>query len=319
MKPGSRDHRHSLLISGDELQELKRHTGSMAEAFGLDRKIESYKGTRPLTLYRWDLDCLMDVIDLALRDERDYPDRSAPGYLALKRLGERLRQEYDAVYSQKASSISKVKAGGKPRKEGTGSKSAKTPGTVYQFKITLLDTKPPIWRRIQVQDGTLDKLHEHIQTAMGWTNSHLHHFRVGEQRYGDPLLMAENFEDMKYEDSTTMKLSDIIPGGRRRFRFLYEYDFGDSWHHEVLFEKQVEAEAGQKYPLCLAGARACPPEDVGGTWGYADFVEAIQNEDNEQHDEKLAWVGGSFDPEAFDPTAVTRSMKEELPDWRQMM
>ena len=97
MKPGSRDHRQRLLISGDELRELKRHTGAMAEAFGLDRKIENYKGTRPLTLYRWDLDCLMDVIDLALRDERYYPDRSAPGYLALKRLGERLRQEYDAV------------------------------------------------------------------------------------------------------------------------------------------------------------------------------------------------------------------------------
>jgi hypothetical protein len=98
MKPGSRDHRHRLLISGDELRELQRHTGSMAEAFGLDRKIENYKGTRPITLYRWDLDCLMDVIDLALRDERDYPDRSAPGYLALKRLGERLHEEYDTVY-----------------------------------------------------------------------------------------------------------------------------------------------------------------------------------------------------------------------------
>src|SRR5438309_7671060 len=84
-----------VLISGDELRELKRHTGAMAEAFGLDRKIENYKGTRPITLYRWDLDCLMDVIDFALRDGRDYPDRSAPGYLALKSLGERLRREYD--------------------------------------------------------------------------------------------------------------------------------------------------------------------------------------------------------------------------------
>ena len=121
MKPGSRDHRHRLLIGGDELRELKRHTGSMAEAFGLDRKIENYKGTRPITLYRWDLDCLMDVIDLALRDERDYPNRSAPGYLGLKSLGERLRQEYDAVYGHEKSSVSVSKAkagGGKPSKEG---------------------------------------------------------------------------------------------------------------------------------------------------------------------------------------------------------
>src|SRR5580704_15772462 len=91
MKPLRGDHRDRLLITGDELRELKRHTGAMAEAFGLDRKIENYKGTRPITLYRWDLDCLMDVIDLALRDERDYPDRSSSAYLALKRLGERLR------------------------------------------------------------------------------------------------------------------------------------------------------------------------------------------------------------------------------------
>src|SRR5271163_3718031 len=100
MKPGSADIRHKILITGDELRELKRHTGSMAEAFGLDRKIEKYKGTRPLTLYRWDLDCLMDVIDLALLDERDYPYRSTPGYLNLKNLGDRLHREYDAVYGK---------------------------------------------------------------------------------------------------------------------------------------------------------------------------------------------------------------------------
>lgn len=110
MKPGSKDHRHRLLISGDELRELQRHTGSMAEAFGLDRKIENYKGTRPITLYRWDLDCLIDVIDLALRDERDYPDRSSPGYLALKSLGERFHQEYEAVYGHEKSSLSSSQA-----------------------------------------------------------------------------------------------------------------------------------------------------------------------------------------------------------------
>ncbi len=109
-----------------------------------------------------------------------------------------------------------------------GSGSIPAAERVYQFKITLIDSRPPIWRRIQVKDCTLEKLHEHIQTAMGWTNSHLHHFRVGERLYGDPDLMQENFEDMEYKDSTAMKVSDILPEGGKRFRFGYEYDFGDS-------------------------------------------------------------------------------------------
>jgi hypothetical protein len=96
VKPGPRDHRHKLLICGDELRELKRHTGAMAEAFGLDAKIEDYKETRPITLYRWDLECLLDVIDVALED--DYPDKAAPEPQALKRLGERLHKEYDDTY-----------------------------------------------------------------------------------------------------------------------------------------------------------------------------------------------------------------------------
>jgi Plasmid pRiA4b ORF-3-like protein len=195
---------------------------------------------------------------------------------------------------------------------------AKPADTVYQFKITLQESHPPIWRRIQVQDCTLDKLHEHIQTAMGWTNSHLHHFRIEEQLYGDPDLMQENFEEMEYEDSTTMKISDILPRTGKRFRFQYEYDFGDSWYHEVLFEGVVQAESKVKYPLCLEGARACPPEDCGGFWGYADFVEAIQNTDHEQHEELLEWVGGRFDPEAFDPAKATKAMRKGLPDWRSM-
>jgi hypothetical protein len=190
--------------------------------------------------------------------------------------------------------------------------------TVYQFKITLHESHPPIWRRIQVKDSTLDKLHEHIQTAMGWTNSHLHHFRIGEQLYGDPDLMQENFEDMEYKDSTTTKISDILPRTGKRFRFQYEYDFGDSWYHEVLFEGLVRADPKVKYPLCLEGARACPPEDCGGIWGYPDFVEAIHNPDNERHEELLEWVGGSFDPEDFDPTKATKAMRKGLPDWRSM-
>ena len=202
--------------------------------------------------------------------------------------------------------------------KATRASKLKPADAVYQFKITLLESHPPIWRRIQVQDCTLDKLHEHIQTAMGWTNSHLHHFRIKEQLYGDPDLMQENFEEMEYKDSTTTKISDILPRTGKRFRFQYEYDFGDSWYHEVLFEGLVRVESKVKYPLCVEGARACPPEDCGGIWGYADFVEAIQNPNHEQHEELLEWVGGRFDPEGFDTAKATKVMWKGLPDWRSM-
>ena len=105
----------------------------------------------------------------------------------------------------------------KPRQSAKTTKASPS-GTVYQFKITLLGTNPPIWRRIQVEDCTLDRLHEHVQTSMGWTNSHLHDFRIGGQCFGDPMLMQENMEELDYQDSTRTRLSDIVPEGRRRWR-----------------------------------------------------------------------------------------------------
>jgi len=195
-------------------------------------------------------------------------------------------------------------------------KKASPSDTVYQFKITLLESHPPIWRRIQVKDCTLDNLHECIQTSMGWTNSHLHHFKIGEQQYGDPMLMEEDFEEFGYRDSTTTMLSDILPKNGKRLLFQYEYDFGDSWHHEVVFEGVVRAESKAKYPLCLEGERACPPEDVGGVRGYADFLNAIQDKSHEEREAMFEWVSGWFDPEEFDPVTATKSMKKGLPDWR---
>ena len=189
---------------------------------------------------------------------------------------------------------------------------------MYQFKITLRNSQPPIWRRIQIRDCTLDKLHEHIQTAMGWRNCHLNHFRVGDRRYGDPELLYENFAEFDYEYSTCTKLSSILPKSGERFQFEYEYDFGDSWYHDVLFEGCVRAERGIQYPICVEGARACPPEDVGGLMGYREFLEAIADADHERHDEFLTWIGGSFDPEAFDVDRLTKRMRRGLPNWRRM-
>lgn len=201
---------------------------------------------------------------------------------------------------------------------GARSSQAAATGEVYQFKITLLDIQPPIWRRIQVGDCTLDKLHEHIQAAMGLTNSHMHHFRIDGTLHGDPMLLKETFGELQYKDSITTSLSDILPEGGGRFRFEYEYDFGDGWLHEVLFEGRLGAEPGKRHPLCLEGARACPPEDVGGVWGYLDFLSAITDPEDEQHEEMREWIGRKFDPEAFNPTSATKRMKSGLPDWRMM-
>jgi Plasmid pRiA4b ORF-3-like protein len=177
---------------------------------------------------------------------------------------------------------------------------------LYQFKITLHESKPPIWRRIQVPDCTLSDLHELIQAAMGWEDYHLHQFIVGDVRYGlpDPELGLKN--------ESKVRLSQMVPQGGTPFRFRYEYDFGDGWLHDLVFEDCPPNEVGQTYPICLKGSRACPPEDVGGVWGYAEFLHAIADPKHERHSEWLEWIGGEFDPEEFDAKAATIAMMEAV-------
>lgn len=189
---------------------------------------------------------------------------------------------------------------------------------VYQFKITLKEIEPPIWRRIQTKNCTLDKLHEHIQTAMGWTNSHLHQFEINGVRHGDPELIYEGWEDEGPPvDSRWLRISKIVPADSKRFSFDYEYDFGDGWEHEILFEGCLRAEKGVRYPLCVEGERACPPEDVGGIGGYEEYLEAMAGPKHERHEEFMEWRG-PFDPEAFDAKAATKEMRKGLPNWREM-
>lgn len=198
-------------------------------------------------------------------------------------------------------------------KQTTRTKADST--TIFQFKITLIGSKPPIWRRIQVEDCTLDKLHEHIQTAMGLTNSHLHQFEIFEKRYGDPELLDDGFDDFKCVDSTKTRISQITPNAGKRFSFTYEYDFGDGWEHQIRFEGSPKKEQGQKYPVCLEGERACPPEDIGGVGGFYDFLDALADPDHEQHDEFIEW-GGNFDADKFDTKQATKAMRSGLPHWR---
>jgi hypothetical protein len=260
---------------------------------------------------------LADRLKLDERNQRTIQFTLAELKAVKEKAGKGMRQASTGMVRNLLRHVTDLAAQALDRSRGLGAIPAAE--RVYQFKITLFDTRPPIWRRSQVKDCTLDKLHEHIQTAVGWTNSHLHHFRIGEQLYGDPDLMQENFEEMEYEDSTSTKLSAILPKTGRRFRFEYEYDFGDGWRHEVLFEGCLRAERGKRYPVCIEGARACPPEDVGGTWGYEEFVEAMADPGHERHEEFRDWLGGRFDPEAFDPAAATREMHRGRPDWRRML
>lgn len=184
---------------------------------------------------------------------------------------------------------------------------------LYQFKITLLDVNPLIWRRIQVEDCTLDKFHEYIQTAMGWLNCHLHLFEVEGERYGDPEQMDDGFDGFKAKDSTKKLLSSVLPKSGKLFSFRYSYDFGDDWEHEVLFEGSLPVDPKKKYPLCVEGERACPPEDCGGPWGYVDFLAAIKDPKHEEHENMLEWIGGEFNPKTFSAKDATRAMRKGMP------
>ena len=173
---------------------------------------------------------------------------------------------------------------------------------LYEIRVQLRDIEPPIWRILRVRPQTrLARFHKILQTAMGWTNSHLHLFEVDGQPYGEG-----DFEwDFDVRDYTGVKLEDIFTG---RKSFLYEYDMGDSWRHDITLLGKVEGAPGEKI-ACIAGARACPPEDCGGVSGYYHLLGALADPDNEDHDMLLEWVGGRYEPKAFDLERVNWALK----------
>ena len=185
---------------------------------------------------------------------------------------------------------------------------AKPTTQLYQFKITLFEITPKIWRRIQIKDCFLHDLHWHIQGAFGWTNSHLHDFDVGPDRYGIPSQIDDpNYPACK--DSTTTPLSDVLPKDGKRFVFKYTYDMGDNWGHEVLFEGVLKPDRKTKYPICLEGERACPPEDCGGEMGYEHLLEVLGDPQHEEYEDLHHWAG-DYDPERFSAKDATAQMRE---------
>jgi pRiA4b ORF-3-like protein len=172
---------------------------------------------------------------------------------------------------------------------------------VYQIKITLDGTKPPIWRRLLVPGSvTLAKLHDILQIAMGWTDSHLHQFEARGEFYGKPD--PEFGAPMKAE--SRVRLDEVLV--RVKDAMIYEYDFGDGWTHKIVLEKILEPAEGIVAPSCIAGARACPPEDCGGIWGYEELLGALGDPSHPEHDEMLEWMGGPFEPEHFDADEINK-------------
>ncbi len=184
-------------------------------------------------------------------------------------------------------------------------KKSAPPTAIYQLKITLQGLRPPIWRRVLVADNTtLAKLNFIIQIAMGWTNSHLHDFTIHGKRYTEPH--PDDWEPVLDERKYTLR--EVAP--RARTKIVYQYDFGDSWNHDVVVEKTTLPSSRRRSIRCAwPGQHACPPEDVGGTWGYVEFLEAIRNPEHEEHESYLEWIGGEFDPEAFDLDAVNKELR----------
>lgn len=163
---------------------------------------------------------------------------------------------------------------------------------IVTLKVTLRDIQPPVWRRLRVSSRmTLGKLHQAIQAAMGWEDSHLHAFEINGRRYGDRTIVDD------VTDEKRLTLDGVMHSGVTSF--TYAYDFGDDWEHTVVIEATAPADDRKSYPACIAGKRNCPPEDCGGPWGYGRMLEILADPAHPEHAEQLAWVGNEFDPEDF--------------------
>jgi len=177
---------------------------------------------------------------------------------------------------------------------------------ILQIKLSLIGAKPPIWRRLLVTSSTdLSKLHDIIQITMGWTDTHLHQFIVNESRYGVP--------DPDWEDGTIsekgIRIGSLLKTPKDQI--IYEYDFGDGWEHELELEEIFPFTSKTITPACTAGRNSCPPEDVGGVWGYSDFLEAYKDNQHPEHENMKEWIGGYFDPTEFDLDEINQVLREE--------
>jgi len=194
---------------------------------------------------------------------------------------------------------------GRPKRTGRRRTAPSLTKDWYQIKIALRDVKPPIWRRIVVPDCTLATLDEYVQNAMGWSGGHLACFEIDGVSYSAPHpFTGELLEDT--EDGRNYAIGQLVQQGTKKLNYCY--DFGDSWEHVVAIEKIVPPDKAPGRPTCTDGARACPPEDCGGVWGYEELLEALKNPKSPDREERLEWLGGEWDPDAFSAAEVTESL-----------
>jgi Plasmid pRiA4b ORF-3-like protein len=176
---------------------------------------------------------------------------------------------------------------------------------LYELHVELEDIQPRIWRKILVPGSIrLTQLHDLLQLVMGWTNSHLHSFQFGKKVFSS---RPTELEELNMLDEAKHTLEGVL--GDSFSEFVYEYDFGDSWHHHIQVKLVSKPNTEWFYPLCIAGERAAPPDDVGGAPGYMEFLAAIKNPKHPEHESMLIWIGGAFDPEGFDLNAINRTLR----------
>lgn len=179
-----------------------------------------------------------------------------------------------------------------------------SPEPVHQLKVSLKAIEPPIWRRVQVRSWILlPQLHRVIQKAMGWQDAHLHEFVIRDVHYGAP---EPDEPEHEVEAERNFSLCEVAP--LVGMRFEYVYDLGDGCLHDVLVVRIDMPTGPFRSPVCLGGERACPPEDCGGFSGYVELLEILRDPDHPEHEDRLDWLGGRFDPEAFDLAAVNRKL-----------
>jgi hypothetical protein len=180
---------------------------------------------------------------------------------------------------------------------------------IYQIQIALAEFRPKIWRRILIQpDLLLSDFHLAIQIAMGWENDHLHQFIKNRTFYTERFENDWGWGDMKKVDYKDLKISDLLE--KVKDKIDYEYDFGDSWHHDIILEKILPVDNKMKYPICIDGKLACPPEDCGGIWGYANILKVLNNPNHKEYANLLDWLDGEFDPDHFDKEEVNKIFKK---------
>jgi len=184
---------------------------------------------------------------------------------------------------------------------------------IYELVVELEDVTPLVWRRLLVPGSiTLPELHDLLQLVMGWTDSHLHSFTFGETTYCN--AHAGNLEDLAMVSEAKQTLEAALGARGREFRYLY--DFGDCWRCRAAVKPLAHPNSEWGYPVCTGGARAVPPDDVGGTGGYEDFLAAIGDPEHEDHEALLGWAGGAFDPDGFDLNAINRYLRFGFPPRR---